>query len=333
MSKLTHKQLKKAAAEISDVFGLEPAIDLTGDETALTALLKEALELKTDEDVFTPATQAVIDALEIEDIPEDDEVVEPIVEEDEEPDPPAKTVKAERSTKKQTTIVEPDPPIPPKSVIEEEESEYTELIEEINEASKIVELKDIAMENREFKGIRKKLDMYKKASDLRAEMLQILEDLDGAEEDMKPETEKPMGVKFSKATGETIPVEPMEIPKEKKSNKAGKAAKELVEAVDDEIEEVETPVKVSKNALTNPDPKSKKERQYTRTGPRKRDSIFADAIELMGKNPFMDLDTLYATIAQTGTNPKKNNGVRSAYLMMKRCVEALDKNGLINKKK
>lgn len=355
MSKLNLKQLKKAAEEINDLFFKDPADGINLSQTDVEALksdIREALEWKEEGDTFSEATQAVIDALEMEGIPED-EVAPPVEEVDEEP-APKKPAKAEKSAKKK--IVEPEPPIPPKSIVEdveeveeedeeEVESEYAELIEEINETSKIAELKDIAMENREFKGIRKKLDMYKKASDLRAEMLKILADLGGADEDMKPEPEvktPKLGVKFSKANGEHIPVEPMELPKkpvaEAKKETAKKVSKKDAVEVDDleEVFEDDSPeeIVVPKKPAQPEVVKEKKARKSVPTGPRKRESIFATALEILGKNPFMGLPDLYKKVEEkTGDNPKKNNGVRSAYLMMKRCVEMLDKNGLINKKK
>jgi outer membrane biosynthesis protein TonB len=64
--KLKSKQLKEAAKELNEAFGLKPAINLKGTDEELLAGIKEALLEKTEDDTFTEGTQAVIDVIEAE---------------------------------------------------------------------------------------------------------------------------------------------------------------------------------------------------------------------------------------------------------------------------
>ena len=157
-------------------------------------------------------------------------------------------------------------------------------------------------------------------------MLKILDDLDGADEDMKPEPEPvrdaPVKKKDALAKKEA---------QQKVSKKDAVEVDDLEKVFEDDLPaEIVVPKKPAQPEVV----KEKKARKSMPTGPRKRESIFATALEILGKNPFMELPDLYKKVQEnTDEDPKKNNGVRSAYLMMKRCVEMLDKNGLINKKK
>ena len=61
---MTEKALRKAAIEIQNLMGLDPAIDATGTvEEIQAAILADAIPQIQEGDVFTPATQAIIDEL------------------------------------------------------------------------------------------------------------------------------------------------------------------------------------------------------------------------------------------------------------------------------
>ena len=57
------KQLIAAASELNQSFGLDPEIDITKDNAIIEAGIIEALGWATEDDEFTPETQAVLDIL------------------------------------------------------------------------------------------------------------------------------------------------------------------------------------------------------------------------------------------------------------------------------
>lgn len=63
MAKLDLKQLKKAARELNETFGLDPAIDLKGDEATLIAGIKEALQEREEGDEFTKESEEVFETI------------------------------------------------------------------------------------------------------------------------------------------------------------------------------------------------------------------------------------------------------------------------------
>jgi len=63
MSTISQKTLKKAADELNEVLGLDPAIDSSLKVVALLPLVKKAISLTTEDDEFSEETQELIDTL------------------------------------------------------------------------------------------------------------------------------------------------------------------------------------------------------------------------------------------------------------------------------
>ena len=152
----TLKQLKKAGKEINVLFENE-AIDVNGDEAGLTAQLKEAMGLLTDDDEVSEETQAVLDEI-------------------------------EAAGKKPTRGVKKPEPVEEAEEEAEEAEEEESLVDQITGAAKIAALQAIVEKNDEFKKIRKSVAKFKTATILKQAMLDILsETADEAEEAPKAE--------------------------------------------------------------------------------------------------------------------------------------------------
>lgn len=144
------KALRAAAKELNEVIGLvdddgndiEITKKMTEDE--LKKILKEATSLVKPTDVLSDETQEILDELSAGDEEEEEEEEEANEEEEEE---------------------------------EEEES----LHDKVEGADKLADLKAIASENNEFKPLRKKLNTFKKANELKEAMLDLLDDIEADE--------------------------------------------------------------------------------------------------------------------------------------------------------
>jgi hypothetical protein len=144
------KDLKSVADELTEVMGLSPEIDTNLPEDELLAKVREAIEQIEPTDEFTKKTQGIIDALKAE--------------------------------KKPARGKKPDPePVP-----DVEEDPLDDLEDEINDAEKLNELKDICKGNDEFKMLRGILSKYKTADDLRDGMLEVIEKLREKKTEDKP---------------------------------------------------------------------------------------------------------------------------------------------------
>ena len=148
MAKVEKSQLVNAAKELNDVFGLDPEIDVKESEENLTELVKSAAQWRKPDDEFTAGTVRTLKALRVWDI-KGDASEEPPVEEQEDDVQELNTV----------------------------------LLDQVEGAEKLKDLKDIARANDEFKAIRGKLNGYKTADELREDMLEILEDVSNENEE------------------------------------------------------------------------------------------------------------------------------------------------------
>jgi len=166
MAKVSLKQLKAAAAELNDVLGLNPPIDVDSPMAVLEPLVKEAIGMvDPEQDEFTEATQAVIDSYGVpvedeEDVPEEGAVMKP----------------------------EPDPEEDPDDVDED-----LPLDEQVISARSLQELKGLAKVEPVFKGLRSKLTSYKTVDQLRDAMLEALNPVpveDNADASSKPGSKK-----------------------------------------------------------------------------------------------------------------------------------------------
>lgn len=144
---LTLLKMQRAAKEINILFCNE-AIDLKANEEALKSQLLEAKGFIEETDEITEETQAVLDAL------------------DAQPSPKATGKKQEKPAEK-------------KIVPETVEVEYEELSMDIEDASDLSELKQIAAENAIFSGVFKRIKTFKDAEDLREELCGIIREITG----------------------------------------------------------------------------------------------------------------------------------------------------------
>ena len=189
------KQLRKAAAELNDLLFEEDdpqAINVEASVKGITAAIIEAAVLLTPEDELTPATQAVIDELA--------------------PTP---------APKKSKVKGKPEP--------EEDEPEEDEpsLKEQVEDAEKLADLKILVKENKEFKSLKADLASYKKANDLRDDMLALLEPEEEEEEDVPTKIHKQNIAKKKPNSKEDAEEEEEEedVPKKKRSGTPPKGVK------------------------------------------------------------------------------------------------------------
>lgn len=134
---LNEKQIRNAAVELQDLLGCEPPLNSKADIDDLTPELRKAITLLTPDDKLSKDTQQVV-----------------------------KELGEKPKAKAKEEVEEPE---------EEEKNENDALIDDINAAERLRDLKDIASEYDEFKSIRGKVSSYKTVDDLREAMLAILE--------------------------------------------------------------------------------------------------------------------------------------------------------------
>lgn len=156
------KALRAAAKELNETIGL---VDDDGNDIEITKkmteeelkkILKEATSLVKPTDVLSDETQEILDELSAgddEDEPEDDDEDEGDAEDEDEDEG------------------EDD---------DEDEPEET-LYEKVEGAEKLADLKTLATDNAEFKPLRKKLNTFKKAKELKEAMLDLLDDIEADE--------------------------------------------------------------------------------------------------------------------------------------------------------
>jgi hypothetical protein len=175
----TLKALQAAAKELNTTLGLEPAINVKAKEDQLVELIKEAVGYIEPTDEVSDETQAVIDELTA---------------------PPAKDKKkaAAPAAKKAAKVAEPEPEEEDEieeneadeeaddeiedEEVPEEKVDYSELIESVEAAAKVKDLKVLVDANDVFKSKAKDLKAIKDADELREEMLDILDDAAATEE-------------------------------------------------------------------------------------------------------------------------------------------------------
>lgn len=221
-------QLKIAAQEIQDLFGCEPAIDVNADPEEIRALVLEALNERTDQDIFTEESEEVFEKLQKNCS---------IIEEESKPVPKKERVKKEKGPPKNPEELVKEKIYPEKSPEVVKEKVKEKIIEPVDEvlpgeeiptleeritaAKKVSELQAI-MEEKEnlkmFKSILKNIDDYKKASMLKLDMLEIMEQ-SGEEPEEKVEPLKPVVKDDPKPTAkkpEMLPADFMPVKIEKK---------------------------------------------------------------------------------------------------------------------
>ena len=189
--KLKRSQLMEASEELNELLfeeGDKQRIDGNSVEE-LSEQIKEAAELiDPEQDEISEDTEQVLKNLDVWELPEKEE--------------PEK----EEQTEEAEVVPETDP-----------------LVEEIEDAERLKDLRDIAKANDEFKEIRGKLTKWKDEEDLRGVMLEILE---GPPEEKEPEEvpkEKPAPKKKEKEEPE--PKAKMEVVKGGKEKPEKKPAK------------------------------------------------------------------------------------------------------------
>ena len=192
------KQLRKAAAELNSVLfetGDEQAIDIKASVKVLIEAIKEAASLLTPDDDISEVTQAVIDEL-VPPTPKKGKVgkAKPPVEEDEDED-------------------EGEP----------EDEEEKDLKAQVEDAEKLADLKILVKENKEFKTLKADLASYKKADDLRDDMLAILEEEE--EEDIPEKLHKKNIAKKKVNSKEDEDEDEEETPKKKRAGGPPKGVK------------------------------------------------------------------------------------------------------------
>lgn len=195
---MTEKSVRSAAKELNKVLGLEPALDVKAKLPALTKEIKECIEEEgviTDEDEFTDATQAVLDEIGGE------------AEEDED-DAPVKKSKGKKKPAPEPEEDDDDEDDDEENDEDDEEDvdeddDEDSLADQIEEASKVSELKAIVKENDEFKPLRKKLASHKNTKALKKAMLSLIEDDDEDEDDAPVKKDKKKASPF-KSTKETL---------------------------------------------------------------------------------------------------------------------------------
>lgn len=133
---IKEEQLRKTAAELNDVMGLNPPISPVLDTASVIETIQKIIRLGliNPTDIFTPETEALIE--EIKKTPEDG-----------------------------LFIVEPAEPQP---------EEKGDLYNKVASAMKLRELKNIVMANVEFKDIRPDLESYKNVEILRDVLVEII---------------------------------------------------------------------------------------------------------------------------------------------------------------
>jgi hypothetical protein len=200
--KMDPKSLRTAAKELNEIFGLDPKINVKADDKEITAKLTEAIKLIDAEDEFSEITTEVINALkgdapakgkkgkkveeeedEEEDVEdtedaEDEDEADDDVEEAEEEDEEEVPVKKGKKGKKAVEEEEDEDEAEEEDEDAEEEDAEESLKDQIDGASKLSELKTIAEDNVEFKSLKKRLHAFKKASELKEEMLGLIEEDD-----------------------------------------------------------------------------------------------------------------------------------------------------------
>lgn len=160
---ITDKQLKSAAQEFIDVMllttGIEPnkkPVELTPEmnRNDFLKLISEAIPWIEPTDEFTKETMVVIESIKNPKTTEEDEEV-----------------------KKPSFLKKKQKKVDVEEVMDKiDEGEIINTLEDdINEAEKLKDLKDIALAEPQFKSIRGSLSSYKNVNDLRDEMLWLLE--------------------------------------------------------------------------------------------------------------------------------------------------------------
>lgn len=163
------KSLQKAAAELNSVLGLDPAINVKSDESTLTELVIEAIDLvNPDEDEFSEAVQKTIDELKPARSKKGKGKAVPVEEDEEDDDEPVATPKKG----KDKPAPEPDPE--DDDTPEAEDEDEMSLQEQVENATTVAELKAIVKANDEFVSLRKAINGKFNLDDLMADMLAIL---------------------------------------------------------------------------------------------------------------------------------------------------------------
>jgi hypothetical protein len=176
MPEFTRKQLIKAAKEMNEVMGLEdPALDVTLPEPQLKAQITKAIKLiNQDEDEFSDATTAVIDALrpappeDVDDEDEDNGDDDTDDDEDEEDEPDADAEEPDADAADDTDTEED---------VAEEATAQQPLPQQVANTAKLADLKALVAANVEFKKLRKSLDNYAGLTgpkELKAAMFRLL---------------------------------------------------------------------------------------------------------------------------------------------------------------
>jgi hypothetical protein len=187
-------------------------------------------------------------------------------------------------------------------VIEPEEIEVagnvSKLFIEIEDAVNSKQLKAIISKHDVFKAAAKKLNAISDVGDLRDAMLDILDELPEVIEENVVVNEKPakpakeVPAKGKKAVTPVKEEKPEKSPAKEKAAKPGKEKKGKVNKV-------------------------------------KRITAYGFAIELLCSDPSMDKETLKRKVELKGINPNDGNGLRSAYVIVKKVVKLLTINGFI----
>ena len=154
---MERNSLISAAKELNKILGLEPQIDLEQEDENLVVQILEAADLVTKQDKISDQTKKAIETLQSGD------------------DTPGK---------------EPDEPPTEEGTEVGEET----LAEQVENAERLKDLKEIAKANTEFKSIRGKLNGFKDVDELRDTMLDLLETEEEPEEEeekVKPVQQKP----------------------------------------------------------------------------------------------------------------------------------------------
>jgi len=204
------KQLRKAAAELNSVLfetGDEQAIDIKASVKVLIEAIKEAASLLTPDDDISEVTQAVIDEL-VPPTPKKGKVgkAKPPVEEEEDEDEG-----------------EPEDEDEDEDEGEPEDEEEKDLKAQVEDAEKLADLKILVKENKEFKTLKADLASYKKADDLRDDMLAILEEEE--EEDIPEKLHKKNIAKKKVNSKEDEDEDEEETPKKKRAGGPPKGVK------------------------------------------------------------------------------------------------------------
>ena len=164
-------ELTKVAKELNELFGLDPAIDITKSAEQVNEKIKEAMLFLQNDDDLTDNTIAILREIDLT-----DENLENFITEE-------KISKKEKTillSTLQTLGIWINEEEKEKEKEEEEKVEDAEVIEdddlktEIESATKLSELKIIAKSNDEFKSIRSGLTKYKEVEELQEALMDIL---------------------------------------------------------------------------------------------------------------------------------------------------------------